>query len=140
MIVCLILRQTFFIFVWMRFLLFYRIVFKVVLAIVFPLALFAGEKEIIDKPVNHELMVNVLPLFTDTIPPKKKTDTRQEEQPEEKPRDIQDDRLDNPERRAIKQVPRSIPKLKPQPVGERIKIRRPPPIKLPKKGFRGYRF
>ena len=99
----------------------------------FPLALIAGEDEIIDKPVRPELIVDKVLLFTDSIPPKKKTEKQPE--PEEKPRDIDDERLDNPERRAIKQVPRSIPKLKPQPVGERIKIRRPP-IKIPKKGYR----
>lgn len=99
----------------------------------FPLLVKAGEIGTIDKPVRPDFIVDKVLLFTDSIPPRKKTEKQQE--PEEKPRDIQDERLEHPERRAIKQVPRSIPKLKPQPVGERIKIRRPP-IKIPKKGYR----
>jgi len=39
----------------------------------------------------------------------------------------------------IKQVPRSIPKLKPKAVTDRIPIRRPP-MRVPKKGFGGIHF
>jgi hypothetical protein len=39
----------------------------------------------------------------------------------------------------IKQVPRSIPKLKPKAVTDRIQIRRPP-MRIPKKGIGGIHF
>jgi hypothetical protein len=39
----------------------------------------------------------------------------------------------------IKQVPRSIPKLKPKAVTDRIPIRRPP-MRIPKKGFGGIHY
>lgn len=39
----------------------------------------------------------------------------------------------------IKQVPRSIPKLKPKAVTDRIPIRRPP-MRIPKKGFGGFHY
>ena len=41
-----------------------------------------------------------------------------------------------PQKSSIKQVPRSIPKLKPKSINDRIQIRRPP-MRVPKKGFRG---
>jgi hypothetical protein len=64
---------------------------------------------------------------------------------ENKPEDIrriEEIRAENQrirQKSGIKQVPRSIPKLKPKAVTDRIPIRRPP-MRVPKKGFGGIHF
>ena len=113
--------------------------FIAALAVVLPLALTAADSEHIDKPGRHQLALSILPMFQDSTAARKKPEKKAQEQPEKIPQDVQDERLKEAERRSIKQVPRSIPKLKPQPVTERVKIRRPP-MKVPKKGMGGYRF
>ena len=107
----------------MKLFLFYRISFIAILAALSPLALKASSVDI-DKPVRRELLAS-FPLFQDTTGSKKKTSNK----PPERQKPSQDgieDRLREAQRRAIKEVPRSLPKLKPQPVNERIKISRPP--------------
>lgn len=81
-----------------------------------------------------------LALFADTIPVRRTGDKKDQEKPEE--RREPDFRGVNPGERqkpGIKQVPRSIPKLKPKAVIDRIPIRRLP-MKTPKKGFGGIHF
>jgi len=123
----------------MKFFFIYRMAFIAALAVVLPLALVAADSGHIDKPVRHQLAESLLPIFQDSTASRKKAERKPQEQPEKIPQDVQDERLKEAERRSIKQVPRSIPKLKPQPVTERVKIRRPP-MKVPKKGMGGYRF
>ncbi len=107
----------------MKFLLFYRILFAAVLAFIFPLTLIAGKSDAIGKPVRYEIAESLLPLFQDSIPSKKKTDAKPEKSREKASREV-NERLKETVGRAIKQVPRSIPKLKPKPVTDRIKIRK----------------
>ena len=81
-----------------------------------------------------------LALFADTIPVRRVGEKKDQEKPEE--RQVPDFRGENLRERpktGIKQVPRSIPKLKPKAVIDRIPIRRLP-MKTPKKGFGGIHF
>ena len=111
----------------MKFLPFNRILLIAVFIVIFPLALIAAE-DAFDKPVRNKMAESLRPLFQDSIPAKKKPETKPETKPEKPvekpPRDINDERLKETIGRAIKQVPRSLPKLKPRSVTERIKIRR----------------
>lgn len=112
----------------MKLFLFYRITFIVILAALSPFALMASSVDI-DKPVRRELLTS-FPMFQDTTGSKKKTADKPREGQKPTKDEIQD-RLREVQRRAIKEVPRSLPKLKPQRVTERIKINRPP-IKGPR--------
>lgn len=107
----------------MKFLPFNRILLIAVFSVIFPLALIA-EEDAFDKPVRNKMAESLRPLFQDSIPAKKKPETKPEKPVEKPPRDINDERLKESLGRAIKQVPRSLPKLKPRSVTERIKIRR----------------
>jgi hypothetical protein len=107
----------------MKLLIFNRLLLITVFTVIFPLALIA-EEVAFDKPVRNNLAESLRPLFQDSIPAKKKPETKPEKRDEKPPRDINDERLKEVVGRAIKQVPRSIPKLKPRSVTERIKIRR----------------
>ena len=127
-----------------------------------PAMLFAVDKEIEDKPFKRISVEEIVPVFVDSIPVRrggeKKEQDRQggeirpgdkrpgENRPgENRPDDIRRVPEVNGEnqrirqRSGIKQVPRSIPKLKPQAVTDRIPIRRPP-MRIPKKGFGGNHF
>lgn len=107
----------------MKFLLFNRILLIAVFSVILPLALKA-EEVAFDKPVRNKMAESLRPLFQDSIPAKKKPETKPEKPVEKPPQDINDERLKESLGRAIKQVPRSLPKLKPRSVTERIKIRR----------------
>ena len=107
----------------MKFLPFNRILLIAVFSVIFPLALKA-EEDAFDKPVRNKMAESLRPLFQDSIPAKKKPETKPEKPIEKPPQDINDERLKETIGRAIKQVPRSLPKLKPRSVTERIKIRR----------------
>ena len=107
----------------MKLLPFNRILLIAAFTVIFPLALIA-EEAALDKPVRNKMAESLRPLFQDSIPAKKKTETKPEKPVEKPPKDINDERLKETIGRAIKQVPRSIPKLKPRSVTERIKIRR----------------
>lgn len=127
-----------------------------------PAILFAVDKEIEDKPFRKISVEEIVPVFVDSIPVRrggeKKEQDRQggeirpgdkrpgENRPgENRPDDVrrvpeikgENQRIR--QRSGIKQVPRSIPKLKPQAVTDRIPIRRPP-MRIPKKGFGGNHF
>lgn len=91
--------------------------------VIFPLALRADESYF-DKPVRNKMAESLMPLFQDSIPEKKKPAAKPQKPAEKPPQSINNNRLKETIGRAIKQVPRSIPKLKPQPVTDRIKIRK----------------
>lgn len=106
----------------MKFLPFYRIVFTMAMTAIFPLVLIAGEIETMDKPVIDGRL-KVFSPFQDSASARKKGS--KPNQSVEKPQQrTPDERLKEAERRSIKQVPRSVPKLKPQPLTERIKVRK----------------
>jgi len=136
---------------------FYRIIILIVILGIFPAMLYAGDKEIDDKPLKKLGFDEISTVDIDSISVKrggvKKEQDRQageirpgdkgprENRPgENRPDDIirvqeingRNQRIR--QRSGIKQVPRSIPKLKPQAVNDRIPIRRPP-MRIPKKGF-----
>lgn len=106
----------------MKFLLSYRILFIAVLTGFFPLTLIAGRNGAIGRPVRNEIAESLLPLFQDSIPVKKKPAVQPQKSKEKPLPDINNERLKETIGRAIKQVPRSIPKLKPQPLTDRIKV------------------
>jgi len=121
----------------MKLLLFYRLAFVAVLAVLSPLLLVASGGGSFDKPVRKE-WVNAISMFQDSTTARKKSSDQSKEV--QKPsQDDRDETLKEAQRREIKQVPRSIPKLKPQPVSEGLNIRRPP-AKAPKKGMGGYNY
>lgn len=117
----------------MKFLLFYLIAFVSFSALLSPSTLKASSGDI-DKPVRREWAKAILPMFQDSTIARKKSP---EKEVQKSPQDVRDERSKEAERREIKQVPRSIPKLKPQPVSEDINIRRLP-AKSPKQGMGGY--
>jgi hypothetical protein len=132
-----------------------------------PHKLYAGEKEIDGKPIQLRY-INDLPLIvSDTILPKRTGEKNEQDHPaadtkrggnrpgenrpgesrpgENRPDDIrriEEIKAENQrvrQKSGIKQVPRSIPKLKPKAVTDRIPIRRPP-MRIPKKGFGGIHY
>lgn len=117
------------------------------LAGIFPVLLFAREKEIYARPQNDLIFREGIDVVPDSIPLKRnnpeKTDQENLRDNRRGPDGIRDenqrpggvDRLGP--RSGIKQVPRSIPKIKPQAVRDRIPIRRLP-MKIPRKGFGGF--
>lgn len=107
----------------MKLLVFNRLLLITVFTVIFPLALIA-EENAFEKPVRNKMADSLRPLFQDSIPAKKKPETKPDKPPEKPTQDINDERLKETVGRAIKQVPRSLPKLKPRSVTERIKIRR----------------
>ena len=122
-----------------------------------PAMLFAVDKEIEDKPFIKVSVEEIVPVFVDSIPVRRGGEKKEQDRPagdirqgdnrpgENRPDDIRRVPEINGEnqrirqRSGIKQVPRSIPKLKPQAVTDRIPIRRPP-MRIPKKGFGGNHF
>lgn len=129
---------------------------------ILPAMLFAGEKEIDGKPVRILSIETIPVIFQDSIPIRKSGDKKEQDRPaadtrqggnrpgdnrpgENRPEDIRRIEEINAENQrirqksGIKQVPRSIPKLKPKAVTDRIPIRRPP-MRIPKKGFGGIHY
>jgi hypothetical protein len=106
--------------------------------------LFAYDKEIEVKPLKKIDFEHLIVLALDSIPAKKISEKNDQDRlaGEIKPGEgkrIQEINRDNKKIRqksGIKQVPRSIPKLKPKTLNDRIPIRRIP-MKTPKKGFAG---
>lgn len=121
----------------MKLLLFYLTAFISVLALLSPSTLMASSGNI-DKPVRREWTKAKLPMFQDSTTARKKS-SDQSKEVQRPSQDDRDERLKEAQRREIKQVPRSIPKLKPQPVSEDNKISRPP-AKSPKQGMGGYNY
>lgn len=140
----------------------YRTIILFALCGILPAMLYAGEKEIDGKPVRI-LSIEALPvIFQDSIPVRRGADKKEQDRPasdtrqggnrpgdnrpgENRPEDIRRIEEINAENQrirqksGIKQVPRSIPKLKPKAVTDRIPIRRPP-MRIPKKGFGGIHY
>lgn len=140
----------------------YRTIILFVILGILPAMLYAVDKEIDDKPIRNLRVDEISPVFIDSIPVRKAGEKKEQDRPgseikpgnkspgenrpgEKRPDDIrrtQGINGDNQrirQRSGIKQVPRSIPKLKPQAVTDRIPIRRPP-MRIPKKGFGGTHF
>ena len=140
----------------------YRIIILITILGTFPAMLYAGDKEMEDKPIIKLSVEEISTDFIDSLPVKrggvKKEQDRQageirpgdkgprENRPgENRPDDlisVQEINARNQrirQRSVIKQVPRSIPKLKPQAVTDRMPIKRPP-MRIPKKGFGGIHF
>ena len=146
----------------MKLLTVYLTIFLFVTFGILPAALYAGEKEVDGKPVRI-LSIEALPvIFQDSIPLRRGADKKEQDRPvadtrqggnrpgdnrpgDNRPEDIRRIEEINAENQrirqksGIKQVPRSIPKLKPKAVTDRIPIRRPP-MRIPKKGFGGIHY
>lgn len=140
----------------------YRTIILIAIFGILPAMLHAAEKEIDGKPVRI-LAIEAIPfIFQDSIPIRRGGDKRDQDRPapdgrqggnrpgdnrpgENRPEDIRRVEEINAENQrirqksGIKQVPRSIPKLKPKAVTDRIPIRRPP-MRIPKKGFGGIHY
>jgi len=140
----------------------YRIIILIAILGTFPAMLYAGDKEMEDKPIIKLSVEEISTDFIDSLPVKrggvKKEQDRQageikpgdkgarENRPgENRPDDlirVQEINARNQrirKRSVIKQVPRSMPKLKPKTVTDRMPIKRPP-MRIPKKGFGGIHF
>ena len=140
----------------------YRTLILIAILGMFPAMLYAGDKEIDDKPIIKLSVEEISTVFIDSIPVKrggvKKEQDRQagENGPGDKgpgenrpgvnrPDDLRPVQEINGrnqrirQRSGIKQVPRSMPKLKPKTVTDRMPIKRPP-MRIPKKGFGGIHF
>lgn len=120
-----------------------------------PCATIAFDKKIEDRPLKNINVENVVVLEVDSIPLRNSGDkkdqgrSKAEIKPGEKTpgeikpgerRPIEEMNRENPrirQKSGIKQVPRSVPKLKPKSLNDRIPIRRIP-IRTPKKGFSGF--
>ena len=130
----------------------YRTIILFTLTGIFPAMLYAGDKEIDGKPLRKISVLETSAVFVDSIPVRRAGDKKEQDRPatdirpgENRPDDvrrIQEISGENQrirQKSVIKQVPRSIPKLKPKAVTDRIPIRRPP-MRIPKKGFGGIHF
>lgn len=121
----------------MKFILPYFTILILALVCTFPIKLIAGDKEI--ELVRKGLFVSPTSPI-DTIPPKQLPEKKEQLDPKRRPaQDFKDEGERVRTKGGIKEVPRSIKKLKPKPVIDRIPIRRPP-MRIPKKGMRGVRF
>jgi hypothetical protein len=132
---------------------FHTIIFITVFGM--PCAGIAFDKKIEGRPLKNINFENVVVFELDSIPVRKSGDKKDQERskgeikPGEKApgeikpgerRPIEEINGDNPrirQKSGIKQVPRSVPKLKPKSLNDRIPIRRIP-IRTPKKGFAGF--
>lgn len=136
----------------MKFIAVYLIIILFALCGILPASLYAGDKEIDGKPVRFKYTKDIPAIVSDTIIPQRTGEKREQDRPatdirpgENRPEDIRRIEEINAEnqrirhRTGIKQVPRSIPKLKPKAVTDRIPIRRPP-MRIPKKGFGGIHY
>jgi len=134
---------------------------------ILPPMLYAVEKEIDGKPIRLRYIDEIPLIVSDTILPNRQGDKNEQDRPvadtrqggnrpgenrpgeirpgENRPDDIrriEEIKAENQrirQKSGIKQVPRSIPKLKPKAVTDRIPIRRPP-MRIPKKGFGGIHY
>ncbi len=140
----------------------YRTIILFALCGILPVVLYAGEKEIDGKPVRLKYTAEIPAILLDTVAPRRTGEKRDQDRPaadarpgenrpgdnrpgENRPEDIrriEEIKAENQrirQKSGIKQVPRSIPKLKPKAVTDRIPIRRPP-MRIPKKGFGGIHY
>jgi hypothetical protein len=93
------------------------------LVAVMPVALTAADGINSGKPLRRELFESTLSIFQDSTGSRRKPESKPQDQPRRQPQGGHDDRLKDDQRRSIKQVPRSVPKLKPQPVPGSVKMR-----------------
>lgn len=133
----------------------FRIIIFISIWVVSITNLYANDK-IIEEKLFKKLEIEYNPILElDSIPVKRSADKREQERPfgETKPGENskgtikpgergphQDIKKENPRIRqnsGIKQVPRSIPKLKPKTIRDRIPIRRVPQS-IPKRGIVGF--
>ena len=106
---------------------------------------FAFDKEIELKPLKKINFENLSFLGTDSIPVKKVAEKKDQGGATGNSKsgetgnnqEINKDNQKIQQKSGIKQVPRSIPKLKPKTLNNRIPIRRIP-FRAPKKGFVGF--
>jgi hypothetical protein len=110
-----------------------------------PYAGIAFDKKIESRPLKNIGFEDIVVFEVDSIPVRNSGDKKDQgrSKGEVKPGErspMEDINRGNPRNRqksGIKQVPRSIPKLKPKSVNDRIPIRRIP-MRTPKKGFAGF--
>lgn len=145
----------------------YLTVFLFAICSMLPAMLYAVEIEINGRPVRINTLENIPVIFQDSIPIRRGGDKKEQDRPaddkrpggnrpgdnkpggnrpgDNKPEDIrriQEIKAENQrvrQKSGIKQVPRSMPKLKPKAVTNRVPIRRPP-MRIPKKGIGGIHF
>lgn len=131
---------------------------------ILPARLLARNNEMGGKPAKVMALKYIPVIFIDSIPLRKAGNKKEQDRPtadarqagnraienrpgenrtvENKPDDIrriEEIKAENQrirQKSVIKQVPRSVPKLKPKGVTDRVPIRRPP-MRIPKKGFGG---
>jgi len=138
----------------MKFIAVYLTIILIALSGTLPAKSYAIEKEIDGKPIRLRDTEDIRLLLQDSIPLKRVGDKKEQDRPaadiragenragENRPEDIR--RIEEIEaenqrirqKSSIKQDPRSIPKLKPKAITDRITIRRTP-MRIPKKGFGG---
>ena len=145
----------------------YCTVVLIAMCSILPNMLYAVEMEIDIRPVRISAIENIPVIFQDSIPIRRGGDKKEQDRPaadigpggnrpgdnkpggnrpgDNKPEDIrriQEIKAENQrvrQKSGIKQVPRSMPKLKPKAVTDRVPIRRPP-MRIPKKGIGGIHF
>ncbi len=80
------------------------------------------------KPVRFTLDEKIAKVFGDTVPPGRKPATTRPQTPPpsqvSRPEQSLEERMRNAERNSIKHVPRSVPKVKPQPVSDGMLVNR----------------
>jgi len=141
----------------MKLLTVYLTIFLFAILGILPAVLHAREKEFDGKPVRLKYTTEIPAILLDTVAPRRTGEKRDQDRPaadarpgenrpgENRPEDIrriEEIKAENQrirQKSGIKQVPRSIPKLKPKAVTDRIPIRRPP-MRIPKKGFGGIHY
>ena len=145
----------------------YRTVVLFAMCSILPAMLYAVEVEINIRPVRISAIESIPVIFQDSIPMRRGGDKKEQDRPladtrsggnrpvdnkpgenrpgenrPEKIRRIQEINAENQrvrQKSGIKQVPRSMPKLKPKAVTNRVPIRRPQ-MRIPKKGIGGIHF
>lgn len=141
----------------MKLLTVYLTIFLFAILGILPAVLHARGKEFDGKPVRLKFTPEFPAILLDTVAPRRAGEKRDQDRPaadarpgenrpgENRPDDIrriEEIKAENQrvrQKSGIKQVPRSIPKLKPKAVTDRIPIRRPP-MRIPKKGFGGIHY
>ena len=151
----------------MKLLAVYLSIFLFAILGILPDMLYAREREFDGKPVRLKYTAEIPAILLDTVAPRRTGEKRDQDRPaadarpgenrpgdnrpgenrpgENRPDDIrriEEIKAENQrvrQKSGIKQVPRSIPKLKPKAVTDRIPIRRPP-MRIPKKGFGGIHY
>jgi hypothetical protein len=117
----------------------YHTIFILTVSLGLPRILIARDKEILDRSKDHLTSQYDPTQFVDSIPRRRGGHDQDNGSKDRRPQDGRADLSGARQKPTIKEVPRSIPKLKPKTVTDRIPIKRPP-FKIPKKGIRHLRF